>query len=163
MRITGQERIAEVFGVAPKTIVEWQEQGLPVALRGGPGVPSEYESEACIGWYVDREVKKVQRETPRDRLFRLQAEDLEADLLTKRGLLIPADQLEPKLAAAITAAREQLLSDAQRLAPVLVGKSATEIEAALTRSHEQFLHRIAAWRDDAEEADADAQPEELDA
>ena len=59
MRIIGQEQIADVFGVAPKTIVEWQGDGFPVALRGGPGVPSEYETETCIGWLVSREVGKV--------------------------------------------------------------------------------------------------------
>ena len=48
MHISGQENIAAVFGVAPKTIVEWQEQGFPVAVRGRPGVPSEFETEAKL-------------------------------------------------------------------------------------------------------------------
>ena len=97
MHITGQENIAAVFGVAPKTIVEWQEQGFPVAVRGRPGVPSEYESEACIDWLVTREVKKVQLEKPQDRLARVQADKIEMENAERRGLLIPADQLEPKL------------------------------------------------------------------
>ena len=93
MRIVGQENIASVFGVAPKTIVEWQEQGFPVAMRGGPGVPSEYETEACINWLVDRELKKVQAEKPQDRLARVQADKIEMENMERRGLLISAEQL----------------------------------------------------------------------
>ena len=97
MRVIGQEQVAALFGVAPKTIVAWQDEGLPIALRGSPGIPSEYESEACINWLVAREVLKVQGERPQDRLARVQADKIEMENEVNRGLLIPADQLEPKL------------------------------------------------------------------
>ena len=144
MRITGQERIADVFGVAPKTIVEWQEQGMPIAVRGRPGVPSEYDSEACIAWMVDREVKKVQNEKPQDRLARLQADKIEMELAERRGVLIPADLLEPRLQAAFTAARERLLEAAPRLARELPA-DAEGREAALQAEFEALLHRLADW------------------
>ena len=144
MRITGQERIADVFGVAPKTIVEWQEQGMPIAVRGRPGVPSEYDSEACIAWMVDREVKKVQNEKPQDRLARLQADKIEMELAERRGVLIPADLLEPRLQAAFTAARERLLEAVPRLARELPA-DAEGREAALQAEFEAFLHRLADW------------------
>lgn len=144
MRITGQERIADVFGVAPKTIVEWQEQGMPIAVRGRPGVPSEYDSEACIAWMVDREVKKVQNEKPQDRLARLQADKIEMELAERRGVLIPADLLEPRLQAAFTAARERLLESAPRLARELPA-DAEGREAALQAEFEALLHRLADW------------------
>ena len=144
MRITGQERIADVFGVAPKTIVEWQEQGMPIAVRGRPGVPSEYDSEACIAWMVDREVKKVQNEKPQDRLARLQADKIEMELAERRGVLIPADLLEPRLQAAFTAARERLLEAAPRLARELPA-DAEGRESALQTEFEAFLHRLADW------------------
>lgn len=40
MRIIGQERIAEVFGVTPKTIVEWQEQGVLWGMQTSARAPS---------------------------------------------------------------------------------------------------------------------------
>lgn len=144
LRIVGQENIASVFGVAPKTIVEWQEQGFPVAVRGGPGVASEYESEACIGWLVDREIKKVQSERPQDRLARVQADKIEMENAEKRGLLIPADQLEPKLKAAFVSARENWIEAAQRLARELP-VDMREREAMLQAEFEGFLHRLADW------------------
>lgn len=156
MRVTGQEIIASVFGVAPKTVVEWQEQGFPIALRGGPGVPSEYETEACIGWLVDREVKKVQSERPQDRLARVQADKIEMENAEKRGLLIPAEQLEPKLRAAMVAAREAWRNEPSRLAREVQGKTAEEVENFLSTAFNSFLVRLSRWPDaqvldDAEE------------
>lgn len=158
MRIIGQERIADMFGVAPKTIVEWQEAGFPVALRGGPGVASEYETEPCITWLVDRERAKVQGESPRDRVFRLQGDALELDMAEKRGLLIPVDQVEPKWRAACIAAREGLLRERRRLAALLDGVTERRrMEDIIGQAHEAFLRRLADWRKDGEEvADLEA-------
>jgi phage terminase Nu1 subunit (DNA packaging protein) len=147
VRIVGQENIASVFGVAPKTVVEWQEQGFPVALRGGPGVPSEYETEACIGWLVDREVKKVQAERPQDRLARVQADKIEMENAERRGQLIPADQLEPKLRAAMVAARAALRNEPARLAREVLGKKPEESEALLSEAFDAFLVRLSQWPD----------------
>lgn len=153
MRIVGQESIADMFGVAAKTIVEWQEQGMPIAQRGRPGVPSEYDADACIDWYVQREVRKVQSERPQDRLARVQADKIEMENAEKRGLLIRADQLEPKLKAAFVAAREMWLEDARRLAREL-SSDAQEREDSLLSAFETFLHRMADYQNaDLDEED----------
>lgn len=145
MRIIGQEQIAEVFGVAAKTIVEWQEQGFPISVRGAPGIPSEYETEACINWLIDREVRKVQTERPQDRLARVQADKIEMENAEKRGLLIPADQLEPKLRAAMIAAREHWRNEPARLAREVPGKPIKEIEELLAAAFDGFLVKLSRW------------------
>lgn len=144
-----------MFGVAPKTIVEWQEQGLPVALRGGPGVPSEYESEACINWLVSREVAKASGgETQRDRVFRLQGDALELELAEKRGLLIPSSMVEPRWTAVCVAAREQLLRERRRLAAMLDGVTdRQQREQIIDQVHQAFLRKLAAWRAGEEAAE----------
>lgn len=146
MRVKGQETIAGMFGVAPKTIVEWQEQGLPIAERGGPGVPNQYDSAACIRWLVDRELRKVQAESPNDRLARVKADAIEMDNAERRGRLIPADQLEPRLRAAFVAAREAWVNEPPQLARKAVGKSAQEIEDMLAAAFEAFLLRLVRWQ-----------------
>ena len=152
MRIVGQESVAEVFGVAPKTIVEWQEAGFPIAVRGSPGIPSEYETEACIKWLIDREVKKVQAESPRDRLFRLQADSIEMEQAEKKGLLVRADSIEPRLRAAVVSAREFLLRRAGPLAAKMDGADRKKREVLLREAFDVFLRKLANWRnsDDAE-------------
>lgn len=152
MHVSGQENIAAVFGVAPKTIVEWQEQGFPVAVRGRPGVPSEYETDVCIEWLVAREVKKVQSEKPQDRLARVQADKIEMENAERRGLLIPADQLEPRLKAAFVSAREAWLDAVPRLARELPADP-DEREQVLQAEFEAFLHQLADWAHADEEAD----------
>lgn len=156
MRIIGQEQIAALFGVAPKTIVEWQEAGFPIALRGSPGIPSEYESDACINWLVAREVRKACTETPSDRLARVKADQIEMANMKERGLLIPAAEIEPRMTGAIVAAREQLRGDAGPLARRAVGKTAEEIEAMLCESFDAFLTELSRWnQDDLDEDDDD--------
>lgn len=153
-RAVGQENIAALFGVAPKTIVEWQEDGFPVALRGGPGVPSEYETEACIGWLINREVKKVQAESPRDRLFRLQADAIELDQAVKKGLLLRADSIEPRLRSAVVSAREMLLRSAAPLAGLMEGCDRRKRELLLRDAFDAFLRRLADWRNTSAEPEA---------
>jgi len=141
--------------VAPKTIVEWQEQGLPIALRGGPGVPSEYESEACIGWYVDREVGKTQSETPRDRLARLQSEEIELRLQEKRGVLVQADKVEPMWVAMVGAARAFLRSEVNRLAQLLQHTEGVEAKRDLiSETFDEFLTKLSGYDPGDDSADA---------
>lgn len=147
MRIIGQEQIADVLGVSAKTLVEWQEQGLPIAVRGKPGIPSEYEAADCVRWLVEREVKKVQGEKPQDRLARVQADKIELELAEKRGLLLPADQIEPKLRAAMVAAREMWRNEPARLAREVPGKTIKEMEDLLALSYEAFLVKLSRWQD----------------
>lgn len=141
--------------MAPKTIVAWQEEGFPIAFRGSPGIPSEYESGDCIRWYVDREVKKVQAESPNDRLARVKADAIEMDNAERRGKLIPADLLEPKLKAAFVAAREKWLDATPRLARELPDDLSAR-EAMLQGEFEAFLARLADWH----KADEDQEDDE---
>lgn len=156
MRIVGQEQIAEVFGVAPKTIVEWQEAGFPIEVRGSPGIPSEYETEPCINWLVDREVKKVQAESPRDRLFRLQADAIELEQAEKRGVLVRADAIEPRLRAAVVSARELLLRMPGPLAAKMDGADRKKREVLMREAFDAFLRRLAELRPGDEVDDGDA-------
>lgn len=142
MIVKGREAIANVFGVSVKTIHEWHGQGLPIASRGSPGKPSEYETLACINWLIDREVSKVMSERPQDRLARVQADKIEMENTERRQLLIPADQLEPKLRAVLVAARELWCDEPERLARKIPGKPTREIEELLTSAFDGFLVKL---------------------
>lgn len=96
-RIIGQERVAEVFGVAPKTIVDWQEQGFPVAVRGSPGVPSEYDTQACIEWYVQRALDRAGKESARDRLARIQGDKALIEIAQLQRELVKVEEVEPAI------------------------------------------------------------------
>ncbi|HSD36098.1 MAG TPA: terminase small subunit [Rhodocyclaceae bacterium] len=155
MLVEGQETIADVFGVAPKTIVEWQNQGMPIAQRGSPGVPSHYDSKACIAWKIEIELRKVRSETPADRLARVKADGLEMDNFERKGLLVPAEQIEPKIAAAMVLAREQMQDEPARLARAVAGKPVAEAEELIGKVFDAFLMRMSGWQSADEIDDED--------
>lgn len=159
MSIKGQEQIAALFGVSPKTITEWQVIGFPVAVQGGPGVASEYDAPSCIAWLVDREVRKVRAESPKDRLSRLQGDKIEQEMLRERGLLIPADQIEPLWASAVLAAREFLRGEPPRLASLSIGLDKPAVEQLLRASFDDCLKQLSDWRapDDDDDDDPEAE------
>lgn len=153
MTIKGQETIADLFGVAPKTITEWQVMGFPVEVQGGPGTPSEYDAPRCIQWLVEREVRKVRAESPKDRVLRLQGDKLEQELLRDSGLLIPSDEVEPLWASAVLNAREFLLGEPTRLASLLIGLEKPKVEEVLRATFDDFLGKLANWRSAGEDED----------
>ena len=156
MKITGTESLASMFGVAQKTIIEWQDEGMPIQRRGSAGIPSEFDSEACINWFVDRECRKLRTESPADRLSRVKADQIEMENLERRKLLIPVSEIEPKLRAAIIAAREAWQDEPARLARTLAGHTdPVEIERLLAAPMEAFLHKIANWRNASINAEGD--------
>jgi phage terminase Nu1 subunit (DNA packaging protein) len=146
MRIIGQTEIAAMFGVTARTITDWQEAGMPVAVQGGPGVPGEYEAPACIRWLVEREVRKVQGESPKDRLSRLQGDQLEMDLAERRGKLIEVGTIEPMMRAAIVSARERIRNEPMRIAAALEGLEKTEREAMLRELFDEVLTKLSRWQ-----------------
>lgn len=163
MRIVSQASLADMFGVTAKTIDVWQDQGLPIALRGGANRASEYEAAECIQWLVSREVAKVRAESPKDRLYSLQAEEVALRLAEKRGTMIPAAEIEPAMKAAMIAAREYLRSIPPQLAVLLAGAEPDRIESELRSAFDEFLTRMSQWRpSDQVDAEADDDDEEGD-
>lgn len=77
-------------------------------------------------------------------LARAQRERIEMDNAQARGMLIPADMLEPKLNAAFVAARTKWLDAVPRLARSLPDDPAAR-EKMLQGEFEDFLRRLADW------------------
>lgn len=159
MRIIGQSELAGMFGVTPKTITEWQADAMPVAVQGGPGVASEYDSVDCIRWLVQREVRKVQGESPKDRLHRLQGDDLEIKLARERGQLIQAATVEPAMRAAIVAARERIRNEPARIAIAVDGKDRAERESVLRALFDEVLAKLSQWQQAGEDTDDHGRPD----
>lgn len=67
-----KKRLAEIFGVDPRTIERWQMQGLPHVSGGGKGVEVTFDSTQVIEWYVQRE-KEIENEKLRSELDDLRA------------------------------------------------------------------------------------------
>lgn len=156
MRIIGQTEIAAMFGVTARTITDWQDAGMPVAVHGGPGVSGEYDAPACIRWMVEREVRKVQGESPKDRLARLQGDELEMKLAQQRGKLIDTTAVEPAMRAAIVSARERIRNEPARIAALIEGLDRPAREAMLRDLFDETLNTLARWQQVGTEDDQEA-------
>lgn len=146
MRIITIHEIAKVFGVTPKTIGEWQGEGFPVAIRGERAIPSEFETAECIKWLVAREVRKVRGDAPKDRLHRLQGDDLEMKLAIARGELVRVDEVEPAIKAAIVTARERIRRAPAGLAIQMEGLDTAAREALIRDLFDDVLGKLTQWR-----------------
>lgn len=132
-------------GCSRETIDTWQQLGFPVAMRGGSGVRSEYESEACIHWLVERELSKVQPETLSNCVALAKAQAVEMDNAERRKQLIRVDRLEPRLKAAFVAARGMWQDEPARLAREAEDKTPQEAEDMLAVAFDAFLVRLSQW------------------
>ena len=152
MRVIGQEQIALVFGVAAKTIVEWQESGFPIAQQGQRGIASEYDSANCIAWFVKREMDRAGNESARDRLARLQGDEAQLRLDEKRGALIDVAKIEPAWTALIAAARGHLRTEPDRLAHLLETTEGVDAKRDLiAESFDEFLLKLSTYDIDSDD------------
>jgi len=141
--IVNQRELSEIVGISTVTLTEWQKSGMPMVEREQNGLANEYDTVHVIRWMVQRELSKVQTETQRDRLTRLQADDMELTLATKRGTLIPVDQIEPTWLGMVAAARSYIRAEPDRLAQLLeVTEGAEGKRDLLQEAFDEFLHKL---------------------
>jgi len=109
-RKVDQAELAQIFGVAPKTIWEWQAEGLPYEPRAATGAEHLFDTAKALTWLLRREVNKAAGgETQKDRLARVQADRIELEIAEKRGHLVQVDEIEPQWARVVDAIRTELL------------------------------------------------------
>lgn len=139
-----KRRLAEILGTTERTLTEWQDQGLPIKVRGERGQDHEYDCPTVIAWMIEREVQKRSRaESQRDRLTRLQADAQELELLEKKRELLPAGEIEPAWRHRVLTAAAFLAGQHSRLAGILEGTPGVEGKRKVLREEfSQFLNRL---------------------
>jgi phage terminase Nu1 subunit (DNA packaging protein) len=145
-----KSELAEIFGVSERTLTEWQNDGdLPIKTKGARGQANEYDTEVVITWYVQRELNKVGVEGVRDRLARLQADEVEMRIAEKRGLLIPVEQIEPAWTALVVSAKTYLRSEPDRLAHLLETMEGVDAKRdMLADTFDEFLTKLSKFDPD---------------
>ena len=157
-----QEAFGAMVGISQPAVSDLVTRGI---LHKGDSVRTwllsycDHMRGVAAGRDPDGEARRAGIETPRDRVFRLQGDDLEMELAKKAGRLIDVDQVEPKWQAAVIAAREGLLRERRRLAKLLVGVTdLRQCEDILGQAHEAYLRRLSTWR----QAGDDIEPKDIE-
>ena len=158
--LVNKRQLSEIVGVSERSLTEWQKEGLPVAsYADNRGQANEYESAAVISWMVQRELERLNKEKPRDRLDRLKADAIELDLKERTGELAPAALFERAWADHILAARTEFLTLPEQLATELSATAGVEIDPDAIASHiNKALEKLANYgaEDDADDNGGDA-------
>lgn len=158
--LVNKRQLSEIVGVSERSLTEWQKEGLPVAsYANNRGQANEYESAAVIRWMVQRELERLNKEKPRDRLDRLKADAIELDLKERTGELAPAALFERAWADHILAARTEFLTLPEQLATELSATAGVEIDPDAIASHiNKALEKLANYgaEDDADDNGGDA-------
>jgi hypothetical protein len=82
---------------------------MPVDARNTRGQSNVYDTADVVTWMVDRAVKKVRNESPRDALARAQTELVMISIAEKNGSLVPLADVELEYSRMVAQARQRIL------------------------------------------------------
>ena len=159
--LVNKRQLSEILGVSERSLTEWQKEGLHVAsYADNRGQANEYESSAVIKWMIQREIERLGKERPRDRLDRLKADAIELDIKERTGELSPATMFERAWSDHILAARTEFLTMPDILATELSAIVGKEIDSDIIAMYiNKALEKLASYGaeddDTADNASAD--------
>lgn len=138
-----KRELSEFLGYSERTLTEWQDGGMPIEEKGDRGESNVYDTADVVKWLVSRETGKDRAESEKERLTRLQADQIELDISVRRRLLVPIAEIEPvyqRMAATAAAfLRSQIVPLAQSLELVQGEEAKVQL---ITESIDGFLTRL---------------------
>lgn len=129
-KTVNQTELAVFHGVSDVTIWQWQKEGMPIAKVNTRGLSNEYDVASTIDWRIQREVRKVRDESPRDALARAQTQLALQTYAEKERKLVLIDEVEPAFTRLVVQARQSLLQILGLMRAVL-----TEAQHKLLEGH----------------------------
>lgn len=169
--LVSRAQLVAYLGVNLRTVLRWEEhEGLPVAVPGGPGRPTQYEMPAVLRWYVQRAKAGAAAPAPggvgavadldteRARLAAIQRRRTELDVQQREGDLVPRAEIAAAWAEILGAVRAGLLALPAALAEpatLAAREGPRAVEALLRDRVTAALKEAAAWRPPGSEQPAE--------
>lgn len=151
-KIVNQAELCAILGVVPMTISRLQDQGFPCLKKGEGRGENEYDTEACVQWLIQREVRKLTQteegrfidyEAERARLTSEQADKVAMENEVRRGKLVDSEHVAVLWANILTNVKTKLLGIPTKTAPRLVGcKSIPVARDILNRQITEVLNEL---------------------
>lgn len=155
-----RKELAELVGVHERTLYKYEGEGMPVALKQGPGKPTLYDPVAVKAWLVSREHESqggtVDLARERARKERALAQLAEQKLAVQAGELVRADEVEAAWSGHVAAIRTKILNVPAIYAARVhraTASSVGAVEAVLSEAMRDVLHELA-----GDESTAEADP-----
>jgi len=139
--------LARALGCNPRTIPKWQEEGLPVALRGRGGRPSRYDETEVRAWLGARaEVAKgegsldwSQERARKEHWQALLAEQLHK---ARERELLPRTEVEKAWGGEVAAVRAKLLAWRTTLSDRITRAATLEGERGVERVLDEAVREV---------------------
>lgn len=126
-----RKNLANVFGVTLPTIDAWRERGMPFVTEGRLGREWEFETRACIDWWIEQQARRTRASGSTDPEFEsieeaerrkriAQADRAEVYVAKEAGILVPIDEVAAVVAEEHSRVRSRLLSIPNELRPAVL-------------------------------------------
>jgi phage terminase Nu1 subunit (DNA packaging protein) len=132
----------EIFKISKQELSRWHQKGCPKLSRGVFSFPLVVE-----WWALNIYEARLEREgideslkTARQKYWKAKAEKEEINVSLTKGELIPKKKLAEIWGARVVEVKQGLLNLADRLPPVLEGKSQQEIKSAVRQEMKRLLN-----------------------
>lgn len=127
--------LSELLLVSERSLTDWQQKGMPVAVSAGRGASNEYAPADVIAWLLAR-ANDTSRESAKDRLDRLRGDQLEREMLKEDDVLVMPEDLDVEYDALVEAARAELLFNLpDALSAELTAILGEEVDVSIIRRH----------------------------
>lgn len=155
-----RRQLAEAFRVHIQTVTGWEQDGLPVETRGGPGRPSFYSLPDCVQWRIERELLArgvggeagaISPQNERAMLDRKRREELELRMQKQRGELVSVDEAARDFADVANAVKSRLRRIPDAVADRLLAATAdgpSAVKTMLLAEIDEALRELAARADE---------------
>lgn len=148
-RLLTRRQLANALHRHKQTITKWEDQGLPIAKRGGRGRPSLYSEVKARAWlFLRQEDAKRPADAPlnfgqeRARKTRWEAALREQMFRMRERQLLPRDEVERVWTAEVMAVRAAVLSWPQTLVDRLHGAATLEGRPGIERELDTAVRQL---------------------
>lgn len=107
---------------------------MPIEQAGVRGQEHVYDSAAVVAWLIERTVRKIRGESPRDEYLRSQTRLNEIKIAEAEDRLVPVDEILPEFSRMIVEARRRLLQIPVTITDTLEGLDAAARSARIEKA-----------------------------
>ena len=153
-KIVNRRELSEILGKTPKTLTDWQKEGLPVKVIRTSGKGNDYETGEVIKWLIERELSKIVQQSGGDiktfteektRLTKNQADKVENENKLMNRELIHTDEIFREWGKLLTDFKVGILGIPNKMAPKLEMKSKAVIKKKLDEALKKILTELSGY------------------
>jgi hypothetical protein len=141
-RAVNKRELSEILGISERSLTDWQKDGMPVAeMRESLGHENTYDTEACIRWWIARDVARASGGSSFDKLNDVRYRFELIKLRREEGEIVLREDIRPAFRAYVNDVLAVLLGLPDKYAAQL------DLTASVDGKHQLLQDMIAEMRD----------------